>query len=1252
MNGRWIRWFGLGLVWLLAPAMLPADEPPALTAAEQQLLQEAAKLQAEGVALYGQTKLAAATERLRKALELYQRVYPREKYPDGHPDLALSLNNLGAVLQAQAENGRAEPFLRQALAMRQTLYPKARYPDGHPDLAHSLRNLGFVLQAQAEYSQAEPFFRQALAMTQALYPTDKYPDGHPDLANSLNRLGSLLKVEGAYGQAEPLYRQALAMRQKLYPTDKYPNGHPDLALSLNNLGAVLEAHGAYDKAEPFFRQALAMNQALYPQAQYPDGHPQLAQSLDNLGALLRDQGKFGQAEPLYRQALEMRQALYPRTRYPDGHPELASSLNNLGFALWAQGVYGQAEPFLRQALAIRQALYPRARYPHSHPELEQSLTNLGAVLQAQGDYGQAEPLYRQALAMNQALYPKDKYPDGHPDLAHCLHNLGGLLQAQGEYGQAESFFRQALAMKQALYPKDKYPDGHPHLAISLTHLGLLLKAQGEYGQARPCLRQAVAMYEALYPKAQYPDGHPDLAGSFYNLGVLLEAQGEYGQAETFSRRALEMNQALYPKAQYPDGHPDVAHCLNNLGYVFQAQGEYGQAETFLRQALAMKQALYPKPQYPDGHADLALSLHNLGALLRMQGEYSQAEAFVREALAMYTGQATRLAQVAPEPVALNAAATFPLSRDALLSVTRTLPDAAARTYEGVWHAKASITRVYQRRHLALIAAATDATVRRDWDRLQSLRRQRQHLLLVPAPLDRATRQKQIDRLDQDIGEIQQALQPRLPVLPYCEELAKLGPNALQQRLAADTVLVDLLRYTLFEQDSNHPGEKGEKRTVRYLAFVLSRAAIQRVELGTAAELDAAVQEWRQAITLRLPAGNDAARRDRDARLRRHGQRLRDLIWEPVEKHFPAGIRTVFVAPDGELTQLPWGALPGGDLDRVLLDDYALAVLPHGPFLLEQLTTPPARSAQRPPPPQDLLVVGGIRYDDQPTASVTTKRAAEGVVAQPVNWGYLPGTEAERCLLENLLAKTGPKRAVSLGGAEAATARLRQELEQARYAHLATHGFFADKQFHSILQLDPKLFDRRMDLEGHIMERRGEGARSPLVLSGLVCAGANRPDTPERGILSGDAIAGLLLDDLELAVLSACDTGLGDVAGGEGVFGLQRAFHIAGCHNVVASLWKVDDAATAALMTRFYSYLFAPEEAQRLPPLEALRRAQLDLYRHPELIPAWSRGEARAPGLPRPATTPPPADTPPELVTSAGRAPIKLWAAFGLSGLGR
>ena len=173
------------------------------------------------------------------------------------------------------------------------------------------------------------------------------------------------------------------------------------------------------------------------------------------------------------------------------------------------------------------------------------------------------------------------------------------------------------------------------------------------------------------------------------------------------------------------------------------------------------------------------------------------------------------------------------------------------------------------------------------------------------------------------------------------------------------------------------------------------------------------------------------------------------------------------------------------------------------------------------------------------------------------------------------------------------------------------------------------------------ERVGAAAISPLVLSGLVFAGANRPDLPGRGLLTGEALVGLDLSGLDLAVLSACDTGLGDVAGGEGVFGLQKAFHLAGCKDVVASLWKVEDDATAALMTLFYRGLWV----ENLSPAEALRKAQLTIYRNPHWIPALARlrtADFAETDLPKAAEP-----------TEKGRtASTRQWAAFTLSGLGR
>jgi CHAT domain-containing protein len=154
-------------------------------------------------------------------------------------------------------------------------------------------------------------------------------------------------------------------------------------------------------------------------------------------------------------------------------------------------------------------------------------------------------------------------------------------------------------------------------------------------------------------------------------------------------------------------------------------------------------------------------------------------------------------------------------------------------------------------------------------------------------------------------------------------------------------------------------------------------------------------------------------------------------------------------------------------------------------------------------------------------------------------------------------------------------------------HFATHGFFADSSFRSAFQLDERMYERNFH------DRASPGSRSPLVLSGLVLAGANKPDlVGDGGILTAEAIVGLRLEGLDLAVLSACETGLGEVAGGEGVYGLQRAFHLAGTRDVIASLWSVGDESTSALMGVFYRNLWI----ERMAPLEALRQAQLTLYR--------------------------------------------------------
>jgi CHAT domain-containing protein len=468
-------------------------------------------------------------------------------------------------------------------------------------------------------------------------------------------------------------------------------------------------------------------------------------------------------------------------------------------------------------------------------------------------------------------------------------------------------------------------------------------------------------------------------------------------------------------------------------------------------------------------------------------------------------------------------------------------------------------------------------------------------------------------------------------------LERSGHENLLGVLPEGTAAIDLVRFTRFEQDPRVRGKEGERQTPSYAGFVVSRnQPVQMVDLGPAQPIEGAVSQWRQAIV----RGQDSpAAAD-----------LRRLVWEPLARHLPKGTTAVYLAPDGALSFIPWAALPGDRPGTVLLEQYALATIPHGPFLLDRLTTP--RPAGHAGTPGVLLAVGGVAYGQKPRPVDDERTRLQLLAARPAEtqrggeggWPDLPGTLRELDAVGRLAVA---REIVRLQGADAGTARLLLELPRARWAHVATHGFFADQSVRSVLTPDPKLFTQVGS------ERVGAGLRNPLVLSGLVLAGANLPrsegeipDHDDRGILTAEAIAGLDLSGLELAVLSACETGLGLVAGGEGVFGLQRAFHMAGAHNVVASLWKVDDQATAALMTLFYDRLWR----QGKPPIEALREAQLALYRQPELVGklAATRGTPDFDKLVRRPEPGPGSEgsSPPR------RAPARQWAAFVLSGDGR
>jgi CHAT domain-containing protein/tetratricopeptide (TPR) repeat protein len=1036
-------------------------------------------------------------------------------------------------------------------------------------------------------------------------------------ADRLEMDGSDYYKKRQFAESLRCIAQAHAIWEGLYLPEKYPHGHFQLARSLSNLALAHLYAGDRRRALPLARRAAAMAERLYPDGREPRLLPLLVDTLSAPGNLQQGAGELPEARASFEKALAYGRKLYPPDRFPQGHPVLAQCLTSLGVAWRELGDYPRALDCFQQCVAMQERLYPPQGFPRGHPKLAKGLQNLTAVVHDAGDLTLALSTARRCLAMREQLFPTGEYPHGHNDLAVTLTTLGALYKAQGEYRRALPYMRRAVDMFEALGP----PGGPPSLnrAAGLINLATILLNLDDFPQALRYMEQALAELERLYPREQYPRGHPQLARCLSSLAGLDNLVNGPARALERARRALAMWEGLLPRDQFPLGHPGLAHSHSGLALLHWARGDTDQALAHQGKALRMAEALYPPDRNPRGHPDLAWFLSLRAEMLHGRGDAEPALPLARRAAVMQQDLLEAFAAGVSEAEALNYAAHFPAARDRYLTLSRQLGRPDEEVYASLWRGKAAVLRVLQSRRRAASGSA-DPEVRRLEQELVEARRQLARRLLRPAT-EPGAGGEDVRQLAERKERLEQQLAQRLPDLR--RPSAARDPAELARGLPERSAFVDLIRYDRLAYEPDKAGRDSEVRVPSYVAFVLSPGRpVRRVELGPAGILEAALTRWREDIA----AGKEGAA----------AARLGRLVWEPLSRHVPADTATVFLAPDGALHRLPWAALPGRRPGTVLLEDHALAVVPHGPFLLKRLAGEgPAAGADG-----TVLAVGGVRYDRAPDGPEAAAGPG-GPAGESAEWGYLAGTERE---LESVRALAGGRKVVVRRGSQAGLSRLLADLPEARWAHLATHGFFDGPEKRSVLQLRPE--DYRAGLRG---ERIGVGLRSPLVLSGLVLAGANRKgDGPGRwaadgGILTGEDVAGLPLLRLELAVLSACETGLGEVAGGEGVFGLQRAFHIAGARNVVASLWKVDDEATAALMALFYHKLWREKKA----PLEALREAQLALYRHPDHIGALARERGlnfdKVVRLPAAA----PADAPP-----GGRAPVKQWAAFTLSGPGR
>jgi CHAT domain-containing protein len=302
---------------------------------------------------------------------------------------------------------------------------------------------------------------------------------------------------------------------------------------------------------------------------------------------------------------------------------------------------------------------------------------------------------------------------------------------------------------------------------------------------------------------------------------------------------------------------------------------------------------------------------------------------------------------------------------------------------------------------------------------------------------------------------------------------------------------------------------------------------------------------------------------------------------------------VFVVPDGALNLVNLGALPVGASEYLVERRLTIHYLSTERDLIARSESKSAASG--------LLALGGPSFDATPAirrGQKSTLRAAPCGTLQTVMFEDLPATLKEATEIAGLwkgAAASGGAEDVHLSIAGQATERaFKQHAPGRRVLHLATHGFFLGAECESA-RPGTRAVGRVSPARAKLASR--VDVQNPLLVSGLAFAGANqrakaKPDQ-EDGILTAEEISAMNLQGTEWAVLSACDTGLGEVKAGEGVFGLRRAFQIAGVRTVIMSLWSVEDEATRQWMRALYDARLN----ERLDTAESVRAASLRVLRH-------------------------------------------------------
>jgi CHAT domain-containing protein/Tfp pilus assembly protein PilF len=843
-------------------------------------------------------------------------------------------------------------------------------------------------------------------------------------------------------------------------------------------------------------------------------------------------GKYDEAQSMLEKALEIREKIIG----PD-HPDIAFTLTLEANIAYYKGDLAKAETFFERAIAMLETTLGM-----ECPQVATRLNNLASVYLTKGDFNKSELLHRRALQIREQTLPPD-----HPDIAQSLNNLANVYSDRGDFESADRLYRRAIAINEKILGPD-----HINLSYPLQNLAQNLMDQRELDQAEPLFQRALAIREKNLGR-----DHPYVAIVVHNLGELYKDKGDYAKAEELFKRSIEIREK-----KFGPEHPEISHSLDGLGDVYFFQGWYQKAESFYQHALKIEEAAWGSE-----HFETLKTANKLARLYMATGDLAQAVAFQTRAISgtehnidlnlAIGSERQKHAYLVSLPEQLNQAIS--------LHVRFATDDPAAREL-----AATTILR-HKGRVLDAVSGSLEALRqhsssddRKLLDELGGTTAQLAKLALNGAgKLSPAEYNKQLASLEEQKEKLEAAISER-----SAEFRAQAQPvtlSAIRAAIPPDAALIEFAAYSAV----NAKPEAKEHSENRYVAYVLhQKGELAWKELGPAQGIDAAVAAFREGLKDPHRRNVKQLARALDARLM---QPLRGLLGDAKQ---------LLISPDGELNLIPFEALVD-EHDHYLVQRYSISYLTTGRDLLRMQV---ARASQGKPvivanpsfgEPQAVEIASIRPPKVHPESHILQRRS---ITTAPdlssVYFAPLAGTAQEAQTIKSLFPDANV-----LTGTNASKMALKQ-VNAPGILHIATHGFFLTGVSDKSSAGGTRAINAKVKIE------------NPLLRSGLALAGANlSKDNTDNGILTALEASSLNLWGTKLVTLSACDTGVGEVKNGEGVYGLRRAFILAGTETLVMSLWPVSDYVTREMMTTYYTGL-----KNGLGRGEALRQAELSMLK--------------------------------------------------------